>query len=209
MDHNSLQETQNILERMFHDFNKIFYDLVIETPIITIMNSSHGNTLGWCTQAKVWETSDSASQTNQSFWEINICADALDRSIYDIAETMLHEMAHLFNIQNNIKDTSRSGSYHNKKYKNTAESHSLICTQTTTYGYAKTALNPSAYEFVKLQNYSNPSISRLKSKKPASRNHYLRYICLGCKSIIRSTSPVQVLCMSCETPYIYEESRHS
>ena len=40
---------------------------------------------------------------------------------------MLHEMAHLYNLENGIKDTSRAGTYHNAKFKATAEEHGLIC----------------------------------------------------------------------------------
>ena len=45
--------------------------------------------------------------------------------------------------------TSRSGSYHNRKFKETAEAHGLTVEKGEKYGWHKTALNPQAEAFVK------------------------------------------------------------
>ena len=58
---------------------------------------------------------------NEGFYEINLCAKHLARPFGHVAETLSHEMVHLYNLQVGVQDTSRSGTYHNKKYKEAAE----------------------------------------------------------------------------------------
>ena len=39
------------------------------------------------------------------------------------------------NLQNKVQDTSRSGMYHNKKFKEVAEKHGLTVEKDSKYGY--------------------------------------------------------------------------
>lgn len=48
----------------------------------------------------------------------------------EIIDTILHELVHVYCEQNNIKDTSRNGYYHNKKFKDIAEGYGLLCEAT-------------------------------------------------------------------------------
>lgn len=66
-------------------------------------------------------------------------------------------MVHLQNLQDGVQDTSRSGTYHNKKFKETAEAHGLTVEKGEKYGWHKTALSPEALEFVQsLENRGSP-----------------------------------------------------
>lgn len=124
----TIQEVQQLLEKMYNDLNSIYYNNELAPTLITIMKSRHGKDLGWGSAEKIWyQKEDNDNHESNAYYEINICADALYMSIHEIANIMLHEMAHIYNAQNNIKDTSRFGTYHNKKYAQTAESHGLIC----------------------------------------------------------------------------------
>ena len=58
---------------------------------------------------------DLDAMQNEGFYEINICAEHLARPFEQVAETLLHEMVHLYNLQIGVQDTSRNGTYHNKK----------------------------------------------------------------------------------------------
>jgi hypothetical protein len=175
------------------------------------MKSRHGKELGWGSAEKIWFQKDSSADTeNQnapSYYEINICADALYLSIYKIAEIMLHEMAHIYNAQNDIKDTSRAGTYHNKKYAEVAEAHGLICTEDPNKksGFCVTELTDETTRIITNMHYGEIDLMRMNSHK--SNCNYIRYVCPNCGSIIRSTSPVNVLCLNCNIPYKYEETR--
>jgi len=72
--------------------------------------------------------------------EISICAEYIDRPISEVAATMLHEMAHLYDLTHSIKDVSDNGYYHNMKFKETAEAHGLHIEQHATYGWTITTL---------------------------------------------------------------------
>lgn len=210
MSYESIQDIQKLLEQMFKDFNRRFYDEKLIAPMITIMKSRRGNQLGWCSAQKIWLEKDAGSSNqeseyNNTHYELNICADALNRSIHELADTMLHEMAHLYDLINNINDTSRSGSYHNKRYKETAETHGLICEFSKEYGYSSTRLNEEALDFLKYVNY--PELNIVRAHTNFSNSSYLRYVCPTCGAIIRSTRAVRVMCMECNMPFIYEAKR--
>lgn len=202
---NSLQEIHKILERIFRDLNRRFYNSELETPIITIMSSNHEKLLGWCSMDKVWSSIDPETnlplESKQTFREINICASALNRPTVEIAETLLHEMAHLYNSQNNINDTSRAGYYHNKRFANTAKKHGLICNYTKSHGYASTHLSDDARQYIQKRNYPEFELNRRTIHRKS--DNYIRYECPCCSAIIRSTSPVKVLCLKCNVEFIH------
>ena len=192
MEYSSIQDAQKLLEKMFDDFNKNFYEGMLMPAMITIMKSRHGKELG--------------SEGNPiRFYEINICADALYLTSTEIAEVMLHEMAHIYAAQYNIKETSRNGCYHNKNFKVIAEEHGLNCSKTNN-GFNDTSLNDVAKDFIKQMNYGELKLARERSY--TKHSSYIRYICPSCGSIIRSTKPVHVLCIDCNVVFKYEETRH-
>ena len=205
MEYSSIQEAQKLLEKMFNDFNKRFYEGKLMPAMITIMKSRHGKELGWASPTKIWYQKGLDSEGNPiKFYEINICADALYLTSTEIAEIMLHEMAHIYGAQYNIKETSRSGCYHNKKFKVIAEEHGLNCFQTNN-GFNNTSLNDDAKDFIEQMNYGELKLAR---ERCYTRNHsYIRYVCPSCGSIIRSTKPVHVLCIDCNVQFQYSKTR--
>lgn len=130
------------LESLFSKFNDLFYDGELQSPVITISPDTTRGAYGWCTSGKVWKNQDTG------FYEINMCAEYMTRSVEGIAETLLHEMAHLYNAQKGVKDTSRSGTYHNKRFKETAEKHGLHVGRDSSHGWAITTLNNEAKSIV-------------------------------------------------------------
>lgn len=57
--------------------------------------------------------------------EINIGAGTLDREIYEVTASLIHEMTHWYNWLHNVKDTSRGSVYHSKRFKAEAEKHGI------------------------------------------------------------------------------------
>ena len=53
--------------------------------------------------------------------ELNMTAQQLHRPINEIAATLIHEMCHQYATVHEMKDTSRSGNYHNRLFKKIAE----------------------------------------------------------------------------------------
>ena len=57
--------------------------------------------------------------------EINIGAGTLDRQIFEVCASLIHEMVHWYNWLHDVKDTSRGSVYHNKRFKAEAEKHGI------------------------------------------------------------------------------------
>lgn len=134
----AVKEIIEKLETLFSRFNEKFYNNELQMPIITVSPDTTKGAYGWCTSWKAWSNGEQkkisdlskltkedleALKKDEGFYEINICAEYLSRPFEKVAETLLHEMAHLHNLQIGVQDTSRNGTYHNKKYKETAEQH--------------------------------------------------------------------------------------
>lgn len=107
---------------------------------ITIQSSSKKNNLGhfW---ANKWDADTTKDPTEKEYYhEINICAERMNRPVNDIFETLLHELAHLYNSVLNIDDCN-AAQYHNKNFKIAAEKFGLIVDKYPGRGWALTSLD--------------------------------------------------------------------
>lgn len=144
MSEKSLKPIIGKLESLFSNFNQKFYNGKLQKPVITVSPDITKGAYGWCTTWKAWKEKDEES----GYYEINLCAEHLARPFPEVCATLLHEMVHLWNLQNNVQDTSRGGTYHNKKFKQVAEGHGLIIDQDPKYGWTITSLNDEAKAFI-------------------------------------------------------------
>ena len=129
----SLKPVIDELETLFSKFNKAFFEGKLEKPVITVSPDHTRVAYGWCTGWKAWQDGTKEG----GYYEINLCAEYLNRPLEETCGTLLHEMVHLLNLQDGVQDTSRSGTYHNKKFKETAEAHGLIVEKGEKYGWHK------------------------------------------------------------------------
>ena len=111
-------DTLKELYSIFHKLEKSFFESPLEEPVILIQ-SSKKKILGTCSVNKDWSNK---TDEKKEKYEITIVAESLKRSTEEIVETLLHEMIHLYCSSNDIKDTSNNFVYHNKRYKQEAES---------------------------------------------------------------------------------------
>lgn len=72
--------------------------------------------------------------------EVLLAGEALHLPATDVFEVLLHEAAHGLNAARHIKDTSRGGRYHNRRFQQTAESVGLTVAKLGPYGWAQTSL---------------------------------------------------------------------
>ena len=195
MSEKSLKPIIGKLESLFSNFNQKFYNGKLQKPVITVSPDITKGAYGWCTTQKAWKEKDEES----GYYEINLCAEHLARPFPEVCATLLHEMVHLWNLQNNVQDTSRGGTYHNKKFKQVAEGHGLIIDQDPKYGWTITSLNDEAKAFIdglkeqEFEIYRSKLPKIKKSKSSSSR----KYVCPQCGLIIRATKKVHVICSEC------------
>ena len=155
---------------------------------------------------------------------LQICAEYIDRPIGEVAATMLHEMAHLYNLTKGIKDVSNNGYYHNKKFKETAETHGLSISHHNTYGWTVTKLNTETAEWLAQQpgmdditasrrmtmqiktkadddEDDGETTTTIKGGRATSKNRSIKYVCPKCGAIIRATRQVNVICGDCNIAF--------
>lgn len=190
-------DTVKYLERLFDFCNDKLFNGELDKPVITIQLDSKNKAYGWFTPAKVWKV----SETDDGAHEINIAAQYLNRPVREIAATMIHEMCHLYAEINNMQDTSRSGTYHNKLFKKVAEQHGLKVECVQTIGWSHTELSPDTgvliTSFIEHNPetiiYRSPAFTGQRVKTSSTR----KYECPCCHNSVRATKQVNIECADC------------
>lgn len=90
-------------EEMFDLFNEHFYNKELTRPAITVSSDGGCGAYGWCSIHEIWNADE------EKYREINLCAEYLDRPMIELAATLLHEMAHLYDLEHDIQDVSNNG----------------------------------------------------------------------------------------------------
>ena len=191
------------LYRLFEELNKKIYKNELPEPAILIQNQGkHKGTLGWCTTKEIWADKENTIKK----YEITMCAEYLNRNIHEIAGTMLHEMVHLDNIRDGVKDCTRAGKYHNKKFKAAAEAAGLIVELSDLYGWSQTKLSPDLIQWIKTLNINLNGFKLARSfelaKKGTKKSSTRKYQCPYCENTVRATKDVNIICKDCGCEYI-------
>ena len=136
------------LEKMYRLLNARFFNG--ELPEVVISLKKTVGAYGHFTCSKVWQAGD------ERRYEINISSATLSRPIEETCATLLHEMCHCLAAEKGIKDTSGSGNfYHNRKYKEIAESHGLCVEKHPKYGWTITSPGLPLLDFIEEQGWQD------------------------------------------------------
>lgn len=195
------------LEKMYRQLNIDKFAGQLDEPIITIMSTPRA--YGHVTCGKVWKSKDTHR------YELNIGAGTLDRPIENVVSTLLHEMVHIYHLQNDIQDTSRGNTYHNKKFKTKAEEVGLVIDHDPRIGFSITSPSDELILYIAEQGWEDILINREervrvnvgtgaanpaspddmpKVKKPSSTR---KYQCPSCNQSVRATKIVNIICGNC------------
>lgn len=200
------------LELMYRTANKDFFRDTLPLPIITVQ-STNRKSYGHSTNKKVW-FNNAHEELEQ--YEINIAAEFLNEEIECTLDTLIHEMIHLYCRINNIKECSRGGIYHNKKFKELAEKCGL-----KTYYSEKTGWNTDhkgnekLTEYALINNFYDIEIGKKTPKtilnnfttineNRQGKSSTIKYWCPYCKLKIRATKNIDSLiqCKTCKCDFI-------
>lgn len=202
-----MSRTVSQLEHMYNAINSDFFESALPIPVITVQ--SKPGSFGHSSVSKVWKRSyDSA-------YELNIAAEVLTYPIEETIDTLIHEMVHIYCRENGIKEVSRNGVYHNKKFKEIAEAHGLTCYDTGKYGW-NTKAGDNLIEYALSKGWSEFEIVRgslLPLSAPASASapctapapapagkrpsSTRKLVCPCCKQSVRATKKVNIICGDC------------
>jgi DNA-directed RNA polymerase subunit RPC12/RpoP len=192
------------LYRIFEILNKEYYSEKLTYPMITIQKTKRSGNLGWFTLDRVWEKKD----TEDKRFEINICAEYLGRDMYDVVDTLQHEMVHYANKISDVKDCN--GQVHNKKFKTLAESVGLIVEKSKKYGYGHTTCSDQFKKFI--DESIQPNIECFayfrnvppKENTPKEKTQFT-YICPNCEEKIKAKADKHIICGDCQVEFIMKE----
>ena len=115
----SYNRVAGYLNKIFDLLNEEFFESALSRPTITIQSTprAYGH---FSLREDTWISKNGESH------EINIGAGTLARPIEEVCATLLHEMVHYHNYILGVQDCSRGGTYHNKRFKASAEAHGLL-----------------------------------------------------------------------------------
>lgn len=210
------------LHRLFYVLNKKFFDNCLPEPSILIQsNGKRKSVMGWCTRDQIWRDKENKVKK----YELSVSAEFLNFPLEELVDTLLHEMTHLYCRIKDIQECSRSGSYHNKKFKEEAEKRGMEVTKSPKVGFGFTKLKPEVVEMVpslginqeafKIARYSRIRVSEEEQEGEESEEgaeeegdtHIRKYICPNetCpdKTMVRASKEVNVWCGACMVPMVY------
>jgi hypothetical protein len=189
-----MSETIKILEDLFDKLNALYFaDSPLDKPVITVQSTPRA--YDHCSTKKIWKGTDEA------FYEINIGAEFINRPIESTAATLLHEMVHLYCLENNIADTCQKGRYHNGKFRNECEARDLAVEYDLANGYAYTSPTDTFVEKLKAAGVDMTiKFARVAPTKKvkAERAATHKYICPCCGQSFRTTAILNIKCGDCD-----------
>lgn len=193
----TISQATKFLEDAFDAINTEYFGGELPRAIITIQSSPKA--YGHFTCNEVWHD----GQRKKSFYEINIGAETLNRPIANTIATLIHEMVHYYCKVNDIQDTSRGNTYHNKRFKLEAEKRGLLIDYDERIGFSITQPSPELKRFCTAHRWRNKlTLNRAgsfggnetKTKKPSSTR---KYVCPECGLSVRATREVSIMCVAC------------
>ncbi len=203
----SYNRAAGYLNKIFDLLNAEFFEGALSRPTITIQSTpkAYGH---FSLRADTWVSKVGATH------EINIGAGTLARPIEEVAATLLHEMVHYWNCVSGIQDCSRGGTYHNRRFKDAAESHGLTVQHSEKYGWSHTSPSDVLLDFVLLNDLTDILINRNEysgfqiggtgthSGTPIGiavpkRSSSRKYLCPCCGMSIHATREVNIGCLDC------------
>ena len=190
------------LDKIFNLLNQNYFSGELPKAVITVQSTPKA--YGHFTCYDAWHCADTG------FKEINIGAGTLDRPIENVTATLLHEMIHEYCFIHQIKDTSRGGSYHNKRFKAEAEQRGLQIDYDSRIGWSITSPTEDLLNFCIENGLTdiliarndligfNPAITRGKGTASTTRrSSYRKHICPRCLSTARTTKDMKLICGEC------------
>lgn len=162
-----------------------------------------GRTMGHFTHAEIWKAGE------ESFREIMISANYFSRGARAVLGTLLHETAHSLDLQHDRRGVSGDG-YHNKTFKQTAESLGLTITQAQGIGWSVTEVSDEcaerwSYALSLIEGALSLMADLDEQTKTKGRNKNLLSAECDCGNKIRLSKAVldssRPFCQSCQTNF--------
>lgn len=207
----NIESATEELHKAFRLLNERFFNNELPEPAITIQTGGKRSTMGWCSTKPIWRDNEAKIR----MYEINIAAEYLNIDFYETMDTMLHEMVHLYNKVNNVKDVSRGGQYHNKRFRDE-------CLKRGFYYESNKPDKRLGWSFAKITEETkriidgfdinrdifiiarntfgnmNGDESNENEEEVKPKSHIRKYICPSCEISVRASKEVNIRCDDCD-----------
>lgn len=202
----SLMPLISTCEKFISLLNGKMFNASLPNVTVTIQPDARGTktqSLGWMTTDQIWTN----QETHKSFYEVNLTASSLEgETLEEIITVLAHELVHVYNAMNGVKDTSSNGHFHNQKFKQSCEEHGLICTKTAKYGWSTTVMGEDLLQFVQknIKDSDKASVALFREKQKCKVNKTRKlftYQCPCCGVKIRASKAVHISCTDCNEPF--------
>lgn len=202
-------KTSRLTGQLEHLFNLLNSELFNgELPAVIISVNPTPKAYGHYTTFDAWQFADGTSRR-----EINIGAGTLNLDLCEIAGVMVHEMCHCYaDTCLHVQDCGRNGQYHNRIFRDIATSHGLLCQHDSRYGWTITSPSDELLDIVAVHDelrdieMFRPDLcggsgeyggSGHTGTAAPTKQSSRKLVCPCCKTIIRATKTVRVICADC------------
>lgn len=203
----NLKDTIIELHKAYDLFNTVFYDNKLPEVAIVVQTKGKANAYGWFTTKEVWVDKEQDIKR----YEITITAEHVNRPYVEVLRTLHHEMIHLYCAINDIQDTSRGGTYHNKRFKEESEKHGFFYPEGSydkKCGWSFSELKPETIAIIESWGI-DPNAFRLARLEfggvgatEKKKSNIIKWTC-PCGTIIRSSKPeINVACLDCGGKFV-------
>lgn len=198
---NVLSEVYNKLDKALNYFNKEVFKGEFESIVFTIQGEKATAKGSYGTQwAEKWQVED------KKVTEISLSAEHLQLgNINRLFITLIHELVHERAYKRKIKDTSRNGRFHNKRFVELAEEVGLICQQNKQCGCVTetahewlTKIFNECYAFIGGEELTKNLLRLPTTSKPKTSTNLIKYVCPICGAIARAKANAHIVCGDCE-----------
>lgn len=179
-------------EEIFKEINELKFNGKLPLPRIILTKTSRDGKF----------VSDEAIKTKNGFQftiELNEedCFGNTKFAVY----SLFHNMVHMYNFINGIKDLSNGNVYHNCRFRNTVVSHGGFVGKYK-YGYRISGVDQDIKDRIYKYNIDYFPGEKFKAKSKQNKSSTRKYICPCCGSSFRATKEINVLCMNCNKKYV-------
>jgi len=191
------------LEGAHAHFNVTMFGGALKTsPVITVQTRGRKAAYGWYARGQ-WVNGAGTPA------EMNISAEDLKRDAADVLLTLAHESVHQWADERGVKDCSRNGRYHNRKFADLATEAGLCAPAEPDkrLGFSAVTWGPEGSKgrlaLDSLVSKFAPVMVLARTVFPAkpSKGKMLLYVC-GCGYKIRcGKSDLEAQCLQCDTPF--------
>lgn len=192
------------LETLFEKLNEKFFNGALLMPYITLFVGAKKN--GDDIRGAFYSDKYINVNNDADFkYEIGIAGERLGDGIFQVAETLMHEMVHMFCEMNGYADTK--GRSHTKIFKREAEKRGLICEKAKGIGFGHTEATPQFCDFIQnlVDNGAiNPDIctyARYTTFPETKSTQRKAFICPVCSAKVTAKPDTAIACMNCNTAF--------